>query len=178
MGLAFCAAFSYAAMFAFLTAGSFVYIGLYGVSPQNFGYLFGLNVITIMIITAINGRYVSRFGVSRLLEISLVIQSTGGVLMVFAWRMDLGICGLVPFVMLMVGNVALIYSNSMSLLLSRYPTLIGTASSVIGTLRYGTATVIGAIVAALHSNSAGPMTTTMALCGILSLGSYWIWGRQ
>ena len=59
--------------------------------------------------------------------------------------MNLGIWGLVPFVMLMVANVELIYSNSISLLLSRYPTLAGTASSVIGTLRYGTATVVGAI---------------------------------
>lgn len=73
-------------MFAFLTAGSFVYIDLYGVNPQHYGYLFGLNLIGIAIFTAFNGRYVSRFGVSRLLEISLVIQSTAGVLLTSSLR--------------------------------------------------------------------------------------------
>ena len=42
MGLIFSGAFSFSGMFAFLTAGSFVYIDIYGVRPDLFGYLFGL----------------------------------------------------------------------------------------------------------------------------------------
>ena len=51
----FAGAFSFAGMFAFLTAGSFVYIDVYGVGTAQFGYLFGLNVVGLFIMTTING---------------------------------------------------------------------------------------------------------------------------
>lgn len=54
-------AFSFSGMFAFLTAGSFVYIDLYGVRPDQFGYLFGLNIVAMIIMTSINGRLVKKW---------------------------------------------------------------------------------------------------------------------
>ena len=62
MGLIFSGAFSFAGMFAFLTAGSFVYIDIYGVRPEQFGYLFGLNIVAMIIMTSINGRLVKKVG--------------------------------------------------------------------------------------------------------------------
>lgn len=60
MGLIFSGAFSFAGMFAFLTAGAFVYIDIYGVSPDGFGYLFGLNIVAMIALTTINGRFVKK----------------------------------------------------------------------------------------------------------------------
>lgn len=60
LGLMLSGAFSFSGMFAFLTAGSFVYIDLYGVRPDQFGYLFGLNIVAMIIMTSINGRLVKK----------------------------------------------------------------------------------------------------------------------
>lgn len=40
LGYIFTNAFSYSGMFCFLTSGSLVYTGVYGVAPKNFGYFF------------------------------------------------------------------------------------------------------------------------------------------
>ena len=178
MGLIFSGAFSFAGMFAFLTAGSFVYIDVYGVRPDLFGYLFGLNIVAMILMTSINGRIVKKVGSHVMLKASLTIQLLAGLGLFAGWYLDLGLWGIVPFVMLFIGTLSTIGSNSMGLLLSGYPNMAGTASSLAGTLRFGTGSVIGAVVAMLPSDSAGPMAIVMAICSILSALLYWTLGKK
>ena len=178
MGLIFSGAFSFSGMFAFLTAGSFVYIDIYGVRPDLFGYLFGLNIVAMILMTSINGRMVKKVGSHTMLRVGLAIQLLAGVGLFIGWSLDLGLWGIVPFVMLFIGTLSTIGSNTMGLLLSGYPNMAGTASSLAGTLRFGTGSVVGAIVAFLPSDSAGSMVIVMALCAVLSALLYWTLGKK
>ncbi len=58
-----------------------------------------------------------------------------GIGLFVSWVLDWGLWGTVPFVVLFVGTISTIGSNSMGLLLSKYPRMAGTASSLAGTLR-------------------------------------------
>ncbi|MDF4806124.1 MFS transporter, partial [Vibrio parahaemolyticus] len=136
MGLIFAGAFSFSGMFAFLTAGSFVYIDIYGVTPNQFGYLFALNIIAMIAMTSINGRFVRRVGSHAMLRFGLFIQLLAGVGLFVGWALDWGLWGTVPFVVLFIGTISTIGSNAMGLLLSGYPRIAGTASSLSGTLRF------------------------------------------
>lgn len=178
MGLIFSGAFSFAGMFAFLTAGSFVYIDLYGVSPSEFGYLFGLNIVAMIAMTSLNGRFVKKVGSHAMLRFGLSIQLMAGFGLFISWLMNWGLWGTVPFVVMFVGTISTIGSNSMALLLSRYPRMAGTASSLAGTLRFGTGSVIGAVVAAMPSGVAWPMILVMSACSVLSATFYWTLGRK
>ncbi|MGF1749639.1 Bcr/CflA family multidrug efflux MFS transporter [Vibrio cionasavignyae] len=178
MGLMFSGAFSFAGMFAFLTAGSFVYIDIYGVTPDQFGYLFGLNIVTMIIMTSINGRLVKKVGLHGMLKFGLSVQLFAGLGLLASGFLDLGIWGIVPFVMLFIGTLSTIGSNSMGLLLSGYPTMAGTASSLAGTLRFGTGSVVGAIVAMLPAGTIWPMIVLMTICSVLSAGLYWTLGKK
>ncbi|MGD8170323.1 Bcr/CflA family multidrug efflux MFS transporter [Vibrio sp. TRT 21S02] len=178
MGLILSGAFSFAGMFAFLTAGSFVYIDLYGVQPDQFGYLFGLNIVAMIIMTSINGRMVKKVGSHAMLRFGLAVQLLAGVGLFVGWLLDLGLWGTVPFVVLFIGTLSTIGSNSMGLLLSGYPHMAGTASSLAGTLRFGTGSLIGAIVAAMPNGVAWPMIVVMSACSVISAAWYWIFGRK
>ncbi len=178
MGLIFSGAFSFSGMFAFLTAGSFVYIDLYGVSPSEFGYLFGLNIVAMIAMTTINGRFVKKVGSHAMLRFGLFIQLMAGFGLFLSWLMEWGLWGTVPFVVMFVGTISTIGSNSMALLLSGYPRMAGTASSLAGTLRFGTGSVVGMIVAAMPSGVAWPMVLVMAMCSVLSALFYWTLGRK
>ncbi len=177
MGLMFSGAFSFAGMFAFLTAGSFVYIDIYGVSPDQFGYLFGLNIITMILMTSINGKVVKKVGLHGMLRFGLAVQLFAGLGLLAGWLLDWGLWGLVPFVMLFIGTLSTIGSNAMGLLLSGYPTMAGTASSLAGTLRFGTGSIIGAIVASLPA-ALWPMILLMTICSVLSATLYWTLGKN
>ncbi|GLO60789.1 Bcr/CflA family drug resistance efflux transporter [Vibrio sp. MACH09] len=179
MGLIFSGAFSFAGMFAFLTAGSFVYIDIYGVNPSDFGYLFGLNIICLTLMTSLNGRIVKKMGSKWMLAFGISIQLIAGIALFFGWLADIGLWGIVPFVMLYIGTMSTIGSNSMALLLTNYPSMAGTASSLAGTLRFGTGSIIGVVVAMLPSgNSAWPMILVMTLCAVCSAAMYWFLGKK
>lgn len=178
VGLMFAGAFSFAGMFAFLTAGSFVYIDVYGVGTAQFGYLFGLNVVGLFIMTTINGRIVKRVSSKWMLSFAIIVQLIAGIGLFFGWLADIGLWGIVPFVMLFISMMSTVGSNSMALLLSAYPSMAGTASSLAGTLRFGTGSLIGVLVAMLPSDTAWPMILIMTLCAVMSALFYWMLGRK
>ncbi|PKF79560.1 Bcr/CflA family drug resistance efflux transporter [Vibrio sp. vnigr-6D03] len=178
LGLILSSAFSFSGMFVFLTAGSFVYIDLYHVTPDQFGYLFGLNIICMILMTILNGRIVKKVGSHWMLRLGLTLKLIAGVGLFLGWLFDLGLWGIVPFVMLFVGTIATIGSNSMALLLSGYPNMAGTASSLAGTLRFGMGSLMGALVAFMPSNTQVPMIMMMTLCAVLSALFYWTLGRK
>jgi DHA1 family bicyclomycin/chloramphenicol resistance-like MFS transporter len=56
--------------------------------------------------------------------------------------------------------------------------MAGTASSLAGTLRFGTGSLIGALVAAMPGGAAWPMIIVMFACSVLSALFYWTLGRK
>ncbi|CAM2835337.1 Bcr/CflA family multidrug efflux MFS transporter [Vibrio rarus] len=178
MGLILCGAFSFSGMFVFLTAGSFVYIDIYGVAPQDFGYLFGLNILTLVIFTTLNGKVVKKYGSPKMILFGLSLQLIAGVGLFLCWIGDLGLVFIVPCVMLYVGTISTIGSNSMALLLNNHPNMAGTTSSIAGTLRFGLASLMGFIVASLPGDKSWPMLTLMGLCAVLSITMYKVFGES
>lgn len=162
-------ALSFAGLFAFLTAGSFVYVDLHGVSVEHVGYLFGLNVISMMVMTVVNGRIVRLKGSQWMLSLGLSIQLVAGVLLLIGQLFDFGLLGVVLPIMLYTSSISTVGSNSMAILLSDYPSIAGTASSLVGTLRFGLGGVAGAVIALLPATSSWPMVLVICSCSILSI---------
>ncbi|MDW6003847.1 Bcr/CflA family multidrug efflux MFS transporter [Vibrio mangrovi] len=178
LGLMLCGGFSFAGMFSFLTAGSFIYVDIYGVSPDMFGYLFGLNILAIMLMTSINSRVVKKVGSVFMLRFGLWVQFLAGAGLFIGWLYEWGLWGIVPFVVLFIGMISTIGSNSMGLLMSGHAQMAGTVSSLAGTFRFGIGSLIGAIVAAMPGDAVWPMVLSMGLCAILSGLSYWVSTRE
>ncbi len=178
LGLILSSSFSFSGMFVFLTVGSFVYIDLYEVTPDQFGYLFGLNIICMILMTILNGRIVKKVGSHWMIKFGLILKLLAGFGLLIGWLFNVGLWGIVPFVVLFVGTIATIGSNSMALLLSGYPKMAGTATSLAGTLRFGIGSVMGALVAFMPSDTEVPMIMMMTLCGVLSALFYWALGRK
>lgn len=164
--------FSFAGMFSFLSAGPFVYINLNGVSPQNFGYYFALNVLFLFIMTLINSRSVRHFGAQKMFRLGLFIQLLMGIWLLIVCGMNLGFWPLVIGVAVFVGCVAMVTSNGMAVILDDFPHMAGTASSLAGTLRFGVGAVIGALLSLATFTSAWPMVLSMAFCTISAMLCY------
>lgn len=169
--------FSFAGMFSFLSAGSFVYIQLYGLTELEFGYCFALNIVFLFIMTTINSRYVRRFGALNMLRTGLVVQLLAGFWLVLAASADLGFVALMIGVACYVGNIAMITSNAMAVILDDYPHMAGTASSLAGVLRFGIGAGVGAVVASFDMTTVWPMVGAMALC-ILIAASLVLYARR
>ena len=85
LGYVTCSTFYFCCLFAFIAGSPFVYIEYFGVPPQYYGFLFGVNMIGMITTSFVNSRIVVRHGAARLLRIacaigaaaSLVLLATG-----------------------------------------------------------------------------------------------------
>jgi len=129
-------AFSSVGLFSFLSFGTVVYIKLYGVPVQHFGYYFAFNIVTMMSLTTLNTRLVHRLGTMNMLKLGLGIQGVMGTLMLLVTVLDLGFVPLVLCVAGYIGCVSMVGSNLMATTLSQFPHMSGTVSSLAGTLKF------------------------------------------
>src|SRR6202034_2935371 len=85
VGYVTCSTLYFCCLFAFIAGSPFVYIEYFGVPPQYYGFLFGVNMIGMIAMSYLNSRIVLRYGADRLLPIacaigaaaSLVLLATG-----------------------------------------------------------------------------------------------------
>ena len=174
MGYMFCGAFSFAAMFAQLSGTPFIYIQLFGVPPEYFGFLFGINILGIMAGSWVNSRLVMRFGMRRMLFVGTSIALVGGLSLIVTASTGLwGLTGIVLpiFIFMVPHNIT--NANAAAATLEFFPQVAGTASALIGSIRFGTGAFVGALVGLLHDGTAIPMAAVIAGCAILSAASFW-----
>ncbi|MFP1983209.1 Bcr/CflA family multidrug efflux MFS transporter [Lonsdalea quercina] len=168
---------SFAGMFSFLSAGPFVYIDLNGVSPQNFGYYFALNIIFLFLMTLLNSRIVSKMGALFMFRLGILIQFVMGIFLVAVCALHLGFLPLVVGVAIYVGCVATVASNALAVVLGDFPHMAGTASSIAGTLRFGLGSLVGFSLSVAAFHTAWPMVISMVVCSAGALVLYFYANR-
>ena len=173
LGYMFSSALGFGGMFAFLTAGSIVYIGLYGVAVDQFGYFFMLNIGVMVAGSFINGRIVHRVGAERMLQIGLMIQCSAGLFLILTALFDWGFWFIAIGVAVFVGQNSLVSSNAMASILEKFPTMAGTANSMAGSVRFVVGASIGSLVALMKMDSSAPMLLTMGACAMGAVNCYY-----
>ena len=165
-------AFSFACLFSFLISGSYVYIELYDIDIDKVGYLFAFNVVALMILTFINGRFVGRKGAPHMLRWGLYVQFFGAMLLLPSIFVD-GVIWLVVIpCMVIIGATTMVGSNLMAKLLQRHSTMAGTASSVVGSFRFGVGALIGSASTILPFNVQTNMALTIVISASASMFCY------
>ncbi len=170
--------FSFAGLFSFLNSGPFVYINLYHVSPQHFGYYFALNIVFLFVMTLINSRIVRKTGPLFLFRMALIIQFIMGLWLLVVCGFHLGFIPLVLGVAAFIGCVSMVASNAMAVILDEFPHIAGTVSSLAGTLRFGIGAITGAVLSLFSFTSAWPMAGMIAGCASMSVLLFWYASRR
>ena len=172
LGYMFSTSFAFAGLFAFLTAGSIVYIGIYGIKPENFGYFFMLNIGVMTFSSFLNGRLVAKWGAETMFRLGLGIQGLAGIWLLLVALLDLGFWSMALGVAVFVGQNPLISSNAMASILEKFPNSAGSANSMVGSVRFGIGACMGSLVSLLPTNSAAPMLFAMVLCSVIAVVCY------
>ena len=165
VGYALSSGLSFAAMFAYIAGSPFVLQDIYGLSPQLFSLVFGVNALGIMAASQINGRLVDRAPLPRLLAVGLAMTALGGIAVLAAVLGHVGLIGVTPALCVVVSSQGIVLPNATSLALSGHPRTAGSASALLGVLQY----VIGAAAAPLvgvgGTATALPMAAVIAALG-------------
>lgn len=159
--LSMCASFGF---FGFLTAVSFVYIGHYQLSTSTFSLLFGVNVLCLMAANLANGKLVPRLGSARLLRYSSAVALVSGVGLLLVALADGPLWATVLMIAPLMASLGLSATNADAITLIDFPHHAGTATAVIGTLRFGAGAIAGPLLALGSANALLPFALVM-MCG-------------
>jgi DHA1 family bicyclomycin/chloramphenicol resistance-like MFS transporter len=153
-----------ASMFAYISGATFVLQEIYGLSPQQFSYVFGLNSIGIVTMGQVGGRLVRRMPTVRVLGLGLGLNLVGATGLVTSVLLGLGLPFLLGSLFVMVSAVGLIFPTATALAMADYPERAGAASSLLGLLQF-----LGGAIAAPLVGIAGQATAVPL--GVVAFGA-------
>ncbi|TNC21166.1 multidrug effflux MFS transporter [Amycolatopsis alkalitolerans] len=136
LGYALSGALMFAGLFAYVSASSFVLQDIYGLSPQEFSFVFGANGVGIVLAGQLNGRLVGRFAERGLLSAGLVTSAVGGIGVLVATMFTLPLPALLIPLLLLVSSIGMVMPNASSLALAEHSTTAGAASALLGVLQF------------------------------------------
>jgi DHA1 family bicyclomycin/chloramphenicol resistance-like MFS transporter len=169
-GYAFAGGIAQAGMFAYISGSPFVFIKLYGVPEQTYGWFFGLNAFGLIAASQINHRLLARWKSDAILSrILLIVAGFGVWLLTMALTGWGGLWGLLLPLFGFVASLGFSFPNAIAGAMAHQADRAGSASALLGTIQFGAATIAGSMVGAFHAHSAVPMAAVMVVCGMTAL---------
>ena len=166
LGTALVCGFAASGMFGYIASAPFVFINLYGVSPQHFGWLFGFIAVGIIGASQINGRALHGIPAERVLRAAVAVQFvSGSALLAVTLAQAGGFAGLYVPLYAYVACVGFVYPCGAALAMATHARIAGFASALLGTLQFGIAAISTILLGAIESASARPMAIVIAVCG-------------
>jgi DHA1 family bicyclomycin/chloramphenicol resistance-like MFS transporter len=155
-----------AGMFAYIASSPFVFINLYGVAPERFGWIFGTIAIGIVVASQVNGRLMGGVPALRVLRWSSLAQCSAGVLLLAAVETGWGGAATVYLPLLVyVSLIGMVFPNGSALALARHAEVAGMASALLGTVQFSAAALSTTLLGLIGEGSARPMALVVLACG-------------
>lgn len=175
LGFLFYQAASFASMIVFLSESPFVYMQLFGLSSQQYAWLFCGNIVTMMTFNRLTAFGLKRnWDSAHLLRAGIAIQTAANILLVVSVCItEPTLWLLAPLLMVSVGAQGLIVANTQALFMGNFkPEIGGSANAVLsaGTSLIGA--LVGFLATLLHNGTYYVMVLMMfatGLCGLLLL---------
>lgn len=159
-----------AAPFAYIAGSADVFMNIYGLSEQVYGWVFALLAFAMIGSTQLNHFLLKKFTSEGIIKVTLVYQTVVGAIMVlgvyYNWY---SVYSLVAVMFVFFIGQGLIGPNTSALSLAPFTKNAGSASALLGSWRLGAGGIISAIVSLFHNRTALPMVAVMAVCAVTSL---------
>ncbi|MEO6914746.1 MAG: Bcr/CflA family multidrug efflux MFS transporter [Chitinophagaceae bacterium] len=160
-----------AGLYAYISGSPYVFMELFKVTSQQYGWIFAFNALGLIIASQLNSVILRRGARSEsIIPIALAGQALAAIALsigsIFHW---LNVPIAVGLLFLFLSCQGFIFPNSSALALAPFAKKAGSASALMGGIQMGIGAMVSAIVSWLTNNSALPMSGTMAVCAVTGL---------
>jgi DHA1 family bicyclomycin/chloramphenicol resistance-like MFS transporter len=160
--------FSSAGAFAYITSAPFIFMSLYKVPTEKFGWLFGSIAAGMIAASQVNGRLPHRIPVWRILRIANQVQLGAAVLLLASALSGFGgLPATYACVFIYVAAQGFVFPNGSAIAMMRHGEIAGTASALLGTTQFLIAG-IATIFLGFLEDPALPMALVIAACAAAS----------
>ncbi len=173
LGATLATGFSSAGMFAYIAGSPFVFINLFGVSPDHFSWFFGLNAAAVVIGAQVNGRMLHGHAPERVMRAAAMVQAIAGTLLVIAYfTTPKSLASIALPLFLYLCTIGFVFPNAVALALADHGHVAGMASALLGTIQFSMAAVAILVLGVIDSTSAFPMSVMICFCGVMGVAMH------
>ncbi|MEC2326050.1 Bcr/CflA family multidrug efflux MFS transporter [Lederbergia lenta] len=177
-GYALTQGFITAGIFAYVSGTPFVYQNIYGVSPQVFSILFGMNGIGIMLGTHLVGRLADVVSETRFLKIGLLMSSLASISLLLVVLFNGPLFAVVISIFFFVSSIGIISTSSFSLAMDSQAHMAGSAAALLGLLPFILGSISAPLVGVAGESTAVPMGVIIFSASTLALLSFYGLARK
>ena len=156
-------------VFAYIAGSSFVLQDVYGLSPRQFGLVFGVNGFGILVCGQLNRLLLRWTEPRRILLAGLGACAVAGVGVLAAIAADAPLGLVLAPLFVGVATIGFVMPNATALALTNHPHVAGSASALIGTTQFAIAAVVAPLVGIAGRDTALPLGIALAVLGTAAL---------
>ena len=173
IGVALIGGMTFSGLFAYLSASSFLFQDVYGLDPQQYGILFAVNSIGVVIGVQVSSRLAKHIGPQWILAVSTMVLLASSIAIVVLDLAGAGLAGTVVPLWFFITACGFGFPCVQVLALVNHGKEAGTAASVLGAVNFGLAGLLSPIVGILGIDTAVPMGGVMAVTSAIAILSLW-----
>jgi DHA1 family bicyclomycin/chloramphenicol resistance-like MFS transporter len=164
--------FLYAALFAYLAGATYALQDIYGLSPQAYAAAFALNSAGFMVFGYFSGRSSERWSIPGTLTIGILVAGIGAAGLLAAGLTPTPLWVVIVSLFALASGVAVSSTPATTLALAEYPRIAGTASSLLGMVRFGFGGIAAPLVGIAGATSILPLGVVTGTAVILATVAY------
>ena len=153
-----------------ISGSSALVIELYDYPVKNFGFIFALTGVAILIGSSINRRLLQRFDTLHIIGVGAAIVSIAGAqLLLMAWLENVPFWWIWGNACLFMCGTGLLFPNATAIALDPVPEIAGVASSIMGTIQSVSGAAAAIISSALYAGTITNVVLVVGLSGVATL---------
>ena len=158
IGFTLSGAFNSGAFFSWIALSSYLLIGVYGVTPANFGWWFGANAMGFIGMGQVNAHLLRWYTPEEILIRARAASIAFAAVVVFdAFTGFGGMLGVIIPLYVTLGSFGLVGPNTMAAAMNVDPGRAGAISSITGSATFAVGAVISALAGFLQDGTARPL---------------------
>jgi len=170
IGYALSCSFAFAAGIVYISVSPFILENIYGLSPQLFSLLFGINALGLAIMAQVSARLVGRVSPQKLLTWGVATIAIAATALLMGILSGIGLAGVLASFFVMTASLGFIAPNATALALANTNTrTAGSASALLGVLQFSIGAVAAPLVGLGGTTTAVPMAAAIAVFGLATL---------
>jgi DHA1 family bicyclomycin/chloramphenicol resistance-like MFS transporter len=167
VGYALAGALNGATLFTYISASPDLLIGTYGISPQHFGWVFGLNAAAVIGASQVNRYLLRRATPDEVLSRASIAAVIASIALALAALTGIGErWTILPLLFLLLASYGFMQGNTMAGALNVDVRRAGSVSALMGGASFGVGALAATLSGAFHDGTPRPMAIVMALAVI------------
>ncbi len=167
---AFGGAIAAAGLFAYLAGSPIVFMQIYKMTEQQYGWIFGLVAAGLITSSQFNNVLLKKYDSASIMKVVLTIQSILGILLFLGCFFDiLNLYSTIALMFLFLSCQGFTFPNSAALSLAPFDKEAGSAAALMGALQMGFGALITALIGITNNGTTLPLAGVMAACAISGL---------